>query len=52
MPYVVTVKSEVEILQNLVAFSEYMNFNQNLIDYLYSNHDLPTFSRFIFELLN
>ena len=26
--YVVPVKSKVEILQNFVAFSEYMNFNQ------------------------
>ena len=25
--YVVTVKSTVEILQNFIAFSEYMNFN-------------------------
>ena len=27
LSYVVTVKSKVEILQNSVAFSEYMNFN-------------------------
>ena len=27
LSYVVTVKSTVEILQNFVAFSEYMNFN-------------------------
>ena len=27
LSYVVTVKSSVEILQNFVAFSEYMNFN-------------------------
>ena len=27
LSYVVTVKSPVEILQNFVAFSEYMNFN-------------------------
>ena len=26
LPYVVTVKSTVDILQNFVAFSEYMNF--------------------------
>ena len=29
--YVVTVKSTVEILQNFVAFSEYMNFITNMI---------------------
>ena len=29
LSYVVTVKSTVEILQNFVAFSEYMNFKQN-----------------------
>ena len=29
LSYVVTVKSTVEILQNFVAFSEYMNFNNN-----------------------
>ena len=29
--YVVTVKSTVEILQNLVAFSEYMNFTYTFI---------------------
>ena len=28
LSYVVTVKSTVEILQNFVAFSEYMNFKQ------------------------
>ena len=28
-PYVVTVKSTVEISQNFFAFSEYMNFNNN-----------------------
>ena len=27
LSYVVTIKSMVEILQNFVAFSEYMNFN-------------------------
>ena len=27
LPYVVPVKSKVEILQNFVAFLEYMNFN-------------------------
>ena len=27
LPYVLTVKSTVEILQKFVAFSEYMNFN-------------------------
>ena len=27
LSYVVTVKSTVEILQNFVAYSEYMNFN-------------------------
>ena len=27
LSYVVTVKSTVEILQNFLAFSEYMNFN-------------------------
>ena len=27
LPYVVQVKSKVEISQNFVAFSEYMNFN-------------------------
>ena len=29
MSYAVTVKSKVEISQNLVAFSEYMNFKDN-----------------------
>mgnify|MGYP001207678638 CR=1 FL=1 len=28
LSYVVTVKSKVEISQNFVAFSEYMNFNK------------------------
>ena len=28
LAYVVSVRSKVEILQNFVAFSEYMNFNQ------------------------
>ena len=30
-PYVVTVKSTVEISQNVFAFSEYMNFNNNKV---------------------
>ena len=29
--YVVPVKSKVEILQNFVAFSEYMNFNHTMV---------------------
>ena len=29
LSYVVSVKSTVEILQNFVAFSEYMNFKEN-----------------------
>jgi hypothetical protein len=29
LSYVVTVKSTVEIWQNFVAFSEYMNLNKN-----------------------
>ena len=29
LSYVVTVKSTVEISQNFVVFSEYMNFNEN-----------------------
>ena len=34
-----TVKSKVEILQNIVAFSEYMNFNaKHLIAYLLRNY--------------
>ena len=40
MSYVVTVKSKVEILQNFVAFSEYMNFKGQQI------------SKAIFGLLN
>ena len=31
LSYVVTVKSMVEILQNFVAFSEYMNFHISLV---------------------
>ena len=31
LSYVVTDKSTVEILQNFVAFSEYMNFKNSLI---------------------
>jgi hypothetical protein len=31
LSYLLPVKSEVEILQNFVAFSEYMNFNDSLI---------------------
>ena len=27
LPYVVPIKSKVKILQNIVAFSQYMNFN-------------------------
>ena len=30
LSYVVTVKSTVEILQNFVAFSEYMNFKKKI----------------------
>ena len=33
--YVVTVKSTVEISQNFVAFSEYMNFKYNPLAFLY-----------------
>ena len=33
LPYVVPVKSKVEILQNFVAFSEYVNFNSKVISY-------------------
>ena len=32
LSYVVTVKSTVEILQNFVAFSEYMNFNNRIAE--------------------
>ena len=32
--YVVSVKSKVEILQNFVAFSEYMNFNIKYSNFL------------------
>ena len=52
LSYVVTVERMVEISQNFEAFSKYTNFNQNLIDLSYFNHDLPTFSLIIFELLN
>ena len=31
LSYVVPVKSKVEILQNFVAFSEYINFTQNIV---------------------
>ena len=31
LSYVITVKFTVEILQNFVAFSEYMNFNHNFL---------------------
>ena len=31
LSYVVLVKSKVEILQNFVAFSEYINFTQNIV---------------------
>ena len=34
LSFVVTVKSTVEILQNFVAFSEYMNFNIKFIFFL------------------
>ena len=34
LPYVVPVKSKVEILQNFVAFSEYMNFNIRCQEFL------------------
>ena len=33
MGYVVPVKSKVEISQNIVAFSEYMNFNMAIFDF-------------------
>ena len=36
LSYIVPVKSKVEILQNCVAFSEYMNFIKCIIDYLLS----------------
>ena len=32
--YVVPVKSTVEILQNFVAFSEYMNFKKYVVSYI------------------
>ena len=37
--YVVTVKSTVEISQNFVAFSEYMNFNFFVIFSMSKKHD-------------
>ena len=46
--YVVPVKSKVEISQNCVAFSEYMNFNvkQHILNTIYyifcRNYDLKT----------
>ena len=33
LSYVVTVKSKVEISQNFVAFSEYMNFNTSYLNH-------------------
>ena len=38
-PNVVTVKSMVEISQNFVAFSEFMNFNKKAMVELYENID-------------
>ena len=35
LSYVVTVKSKVKILQNFVAFSEYMNFTKKQLVYYY-----------------
>ena len=37
LSYVVTVKSTVEILQNFVAFSEYMNFNMTYQKWTFQN---------------
>ena len=34
LSYVVPVKSKVEISQNFVAFSEYMNFNGEFLNHL------------------
>ena len=34
LSYVVPVKSKVEISQNIVAFSEYMNFTNDLIEFM------------------
>jgi len=34
LSYVVPVKSKVEISQNFVAFSEYMNFNYGVLNFL------------------
>ena len=34
LSYVVQVKSKVEISQNFVAFSEYMNFKTQLLKYI------------------
>ena len=34
LPYLVPVKSKVKILQNFVAFSEYMNFTYLALDFL------------------
>ena len=36
--YVVPVKSKVEISQNFVAFSEYLNFNQKVFEPIVSAH--------------
>ena len=38
LSYVATVKSTLEILQNFVAFLEYMNFIGVLIDYVVLNY--------------
>ena len=43
LSYVVTVKSKIEISQNFVAFSEYMNFKtKNIIGWIIHSLD-PTF---------
>ena len=47
LSYVVTVKSTVEISQNFVAFSEYMNFNNSfLLDYFEFKQKLKLFKLF------
>ena len=41
LSYVVTVKSTVEISQNFVAFSEYMNFNLMMLTNAKKMEDVP-----------
>ena len=42
LSYVVTVKSKVEILQNFVAFPEYMNFTENVLTTYQRSTNLET----------